>query len=71
VHAVALFDEVARTLQVTATLKPLVVVDGAPHAILANHRRDLDAYVTEARQKMYSIREELGGSLPLVWRPPS
>jgi hypothetical protein len=27
--------------------------------VLANHRRNLDTYITEARQKMYSIREEL------------
>ena len=27
--------------------------------IFANHRHNLDAYISEARQKMYSIREEL------------
>jgi hypothetical protein len=34
-------------------------MNGSPDGIFANHRRNLDAYITEARQKMYSIREEL------------
>ena len=42
-----------------AVLKPLVVLDGPPEGLRANHRRNLDGYITEARQKMYSIREEL------------
>jgi len=42
-----------------ARLKPLIVFDGRSDGLLANHRRNLDAYITEARQKMYSIREEL------------
>ena len=54
-----LFDEVAAALAQAATLKPLVVFDGRPDGIFANHRRNLDAYIAEARQKMYSIREEL------------
>ena len=28
-------------------------------SLFANHRRNLDAFINEARQKMYSIREEL------------
>lgn len=55
----ALFDEVATALGRAAILKPLVVLDGAPSGLLANHRRNLDVYIIEARQKMYSIREEL------------
>jgi hypothetical protein len=35
------------------------VLDGAPDGIFANSRRNLDAYINEARQKIYSIREEL------------
>jgi hypothetical protein len=54
-----LFKEVAEALSNAATLKPLVVFDGSPAGIFANHRRNLDAYINEARQKMYSIREEL------------
>ena len=54
-----LFDEVATSLQAGAILKPFVVLDGSASGIFANHRRNLDAYITEARQKMYSIREEL------------
>jgi hypothetical protein len=54
-----LFDEVAAALGQAATLKPVIVFDGQPDGIFANHRRNLDAYIAEARQKMYSIREEL------------
>jgi hypothetical protein len=54
-----LFDEVAAALGQATVMKPLIVLDGAPDGLFANHRRNLDAYITEARQKMYSIREEL------------
>jgi hypothetical protein len=40
-------------------MKPIIVMDGSPSGLFANHRRNLDAYISEARQKMYSIREEL------------
>jgi hypothetical protein len=40
-------------------MKPLIVLDGSETGIFANHRHNLDAYISEARQKMYSIREEL------------
>jgi hypothetical protein len=54
-----LCDEVAAALGAAAELKPLVVLDGSPDGLFANHRRNLDAFITEARQKIYSIREEL------------
>lgn len=54
-----LMQEALDPLQKAATMKPLVVLDGSPTGIFANHRRNLDAYISEARQKMYSIREEL------------
>jgi hypothetical protein len=54
-----MFDESIDALGMAAMLKPLIVMDGAPDGLFANHRRNLDAYITEARQKMYSIREEL------------
>ncbi|MEA2627445.1 MAG: hypothetical protein QOD06_3490 [Candidatus Binatota bacterium] len=54
-----LFEEVGQALSRAATLKPLVILDGGPASLFANHRLNLDAYVTEARQKMYSVREEL------------
>lgn len=54
-----LFEECAAALSQAAILKPLVVLNGGPPSVFANHRRNLDAYVNEARQKMYSIREEL------------
>lgn len=54
-----LMEEVDAALTRAATLKPLVVFNGVPDGVFANHRRNLDAYISEARQKMYSIREEL------------
>ncbi len=54
-----LFDEAIEPLGRAATIKPLVVLDGSPAGVLANHRKNLDAYISEARQKIYSIREEL------------
>jgi hypothetical protein len=54
-----LFDDAIDPLGKAATMKPLIVMDGSPDGIFANHRRNLDAYISEARQKMYSIREEL------------
>lgn len=54
-----LMREVADALGRAAAMKPLVVLDGGPSGVFANHRRNLDAYVTEARQKMFSLREEL------------
>ncbi len=54
-----LFDDTIEALGQAAMMKPLVVLNGAPDGIFANHRRNLDGYISEARQKMYSIREEL------------
>jgi hypothetical protein len=54
-----LFDEAIDPLGKAALMKPFIVLDGSPTGLFANHRRNLDAYVSEARQKMYSIREEL------------
>ena len=54
-----LFDEVTAALARAAVMKPLVVMSGGEESIFANHRRNLDAFLNEARQKMYSIREEL------------
>lgn len=54
-----LFDETAAALKNAALMNPLVILDGSSSGIFANHRRNLDGYVTEARQKMFSIREEL------------
>ncbi len=54
-----LFDEAIDPLGKAAVMKPLIVLDGSPDGIFANNRRNLDAYISEARQKIYSIREEL------------
>jgi hypothetical protein len=54
-----LLQDVADSLGEAATMKPLIVLDGAGDGVFANHRRNLDAYLVDARQKLYSIREEL------------
>jgi hypothetical protein len=54
-----LFNETITPLQDAAMLKPIIVLNGAPAGIFANHRRNLDSYISEARQKMFSIRDEL------------
>jgi hypothetical protein len=54
-----LLDRVADSLGRAARMKPLAVLDGDPEGVLANHLRNLDAYVVDARQALYSIREEL------------
>jgi hypothetical protein len=54
-----LLDRTIASLGRAGTLKPLVVVDGSPDGIWANHRRNLDAFLVDARQLLYSVREEL------------
>jgi hypothetical protein len=54
-----LMDETLAPLRAAATMKPLIVLNGSETGLLANHRHNLDASISEARQKMYSIREEL------------
>lgn len=54
-----LLQDVTASLGAAATMKPLIVLEGGTAGIFANHRRNLDAYIVDARQKLYSIREEL------------
>jgi hypothetical protein len=54
-----LLEEVSNSLRNAGTMKPVIVLDGSPTSIFANHRRNLDAYIVDARQKLYSVREEL------------
>lgn len=54
-----LLDEVADALGQAAVIKPIIVLDGGPAGLFANHRRNLDGFIVEARQKIYSVREEL------------
>ena len=54
-----LLAQVADALGQAAVLKPLVVLNGRTDGLFANHRRNLDGYIVEARQKLYSVREEL------------
>ncbi len=54
-----LFHEVEEALEIAVTLKPIVVLDGSPEGMTANSRRNLDAFISEARDKMFSIIEEL------------
>jgi hypothetical protein len=49
----------AESLGRAAEMKPIVVLDGDTDGLFANHRRNLDAYLVDARQLLYSIREEL------------
>ena len=60
----SLLDDVIDALGKAAVMKPLVVLDGGTEGLTANHRRNLDVYIVEARQKMYSIREELAQKSP-------
>ena len=55
----SLMQDTLDPLQQAATMKPFIVLNDSPAGLFANHRRNLDAYISEARQKMYSIREEL------------
>jgi hypothetical protein len=54
-----MFAEVYPPLARCAVIKPIFVFNGRDTGVLANERRNLDAYVNEARQKLYSIRDEL------------
>ena len=54
-----LLAQVESSLGQAALLKPLIVLDGSPDGVFANHRRNLAASIVDARQQMYSIREEL------------
>jgi hypothetical protein len=54
-----LFHEVDEALETAATLKPIIVLNGSAAGITANSRRNLDAFVSEGRDKMFSIVEEL------------
>jgi hypothetical protein len=54
-----LFDEAKAALFHCATVKPIAIANGGEASLLANHRRNLDVDISEARQKLYSIREEL------------
>jgi hypothetical protein len=54
-----LLAEVSAGLGQASLQKPIVVLDGGAAGLFANHRRNLDANVVDARQKLYSLREEL------------
>src|ERR1700693_843558 len=43
-----LIDETTEPLGKAAMLKPVIVFNGAPDGIFANHRRNLDTYIAEA-----------------------
>ena len=60
----SLLDQVADALGRAAVMKPFVVLDGGAAGLFANHRRNLDVFMVDARQKMYSIREEFERRVP-------
>jgi hypothetical protein len=55
----ALFERAATSLLDAATLKPLVILDGGPESVIANHLRNLDAALGDARQTLEAIRDKL------------
>ncbi len=57
--AASLFPDVLDALKKASTLKPFIVLDGSDEGLFANHRKNLDAYISEARGKMFAIHEEL------------
>lgn len=54
-----LLVEIQAPLGRCGTMKPIAVFNGDDAGLIANHRRNLDIYVNEVRQKLYSMREEL------------
>lgn len=54
-----LIEEITQSLERASQLKPIIVLDGGDAGLAANHRRNLDVYVAEARQKLYTVKEEL------------
>ena len=56
---IQMIDEIIDALGRAALLKPVIVFDSGADGLLANHRRNLDVYIVDARQKMYTVREEL------------
>jgi hypothetical protein len=56
---IELLDQIEVSLSRAAVLKPLMVLDGRADGLFANHRRNLDVYIVDARQLLYSVREEL------------
>lgn len=56
---VELLGRVEASLDRAAVMKPIVVLDSRPDGLFANHRSNLVAFVVDARQLLYSVREEL------------
>ena len=56
---IELLDQVETSFSEAALLKPVVVLDGSADGLFANHRRNLDAYLVNARQLLFSVIEEL------------
>jgi hypothetical protein len=54
-----LLAQIEASLSQAAVLKPLLVLDGSADGLFANHRRNLDVFIVDARQLLYSVREEL------------
>ena len=54
-----LLDQIEASLTKAASMKPVMVLNGSPDGLFANHRSNLVAFVVDARQLLYSVREEL------------
>jgi hypothetical protein len=57
-----LLDEVSLALHVAAHIKPLVVLNGSPSGLLANHLQNLEGWLVEALQKLVAFEREMGKS---------
>jgi len=55
----ALFKELHPPLARCAVIKPIYTFNGRDSGMLANQRRNLDSYINEARQKIYTLRDAL------------
>ena len=54
-----LLGQIEASLTKAASMKPVMVLDGSPDGLFANHRSNLVASIVDARQLLYSVREEL------------
>ncbi len=54
-----LLERAAASLLTAATVKPVIVLDGSPDGVLANHRRNLDAMLSDARHAFETMRRKL------------
>ncbi len=62
-NGVEVYDEVVRSLQQIAEMKPLVVLKGGPNSIFANHRANMAGPISRARFQLSILHGALTGNL--------